>query len=290
MAGRPFWSGQLRISLVSFGIQLFPAVDSKSDVSFHQIDRKTHQRIHHLNVVSGDKPVDKDDIVKGFEYSKGKYIILEPNELKQLRLETQKAISVSQFVDAQDLPPYLFEKPYFVVPDPKSGSLEAFAVVREAMVQADKVAIGEVAFGGREHLVAIAPSPNKKDRGMMAYTLRYAEELRKAKDYFSGISEHAIDKKQLSLANELIKAQSAPLRLDEYKDDYEAALRELIDAKRTESPLQVEEQKPRPKVVSLMDALKRSVNETKTKPAVSKRPAKKGPVLVKSGKRSHRAA
>lgn len=290
MAGRPFWSGQLRISLVSFGIQLFPAVNSKSDVTFHQIDRETHQRVHHLNVVNGNKPVDNANIVKGFEYSKGKYITLEPNEIKKLRLETQKAISVSQFVDAQDLPPYLFEKPYFVVPDPKGGSLEAFAVVREALAQAGKVAIGEVAFGGREHLVAIAPSPNKKDRGMMAYTLRYAEELRKPKDFFSDISEHAIDKKQLSLANELIKAQSAPLHLDEYKDDYEAALRELIKSKGTESPVEVEEEKPRPKVVSLMDALKRSVNETKPKPATSKRHAKKGPVLVKSGKRSHRAA
>lgn len=290
MAGRPFWSGQIRISLVSFGVQLFPATNSQSDVHFHQIDRKTHQRVHHLNVVNGDKPVENADIIKGFEYSKGRYITLEPNEIKKLRLETQKAISISQFVDAEELPPYLFERPYFAVPDPKGGSLEAFAVVREAMVQANKIAIGEVAFGGREHLVAIAPSPNKKDRGMMAYTLRYAEELRSAKDYFSEISSQAIDKKQLALANELIKSQSGPLNLDDYKDDYESALRELIDAKRSKSPLPVEEEKPRPKVVSLMDALKRSVNETKPKAAGSKRSARKGPVLVKSGKRSHRAA
>lgn len=290
MAGRPLWSGQLRISLVSFGIQLFPATDSKSDITFHQIDRKSHQRIHHLNVVKGDKPVDNADIVKGFEYSKGKYIIVEPDEIKELRLETQKSISVSQFVDAQDLPPYLFDNPYFVVPDPKGGSLEAFAVVRQAMLEAGKVAIGEVAFAGREHLIAVAPPPNKKERGMMAYTLRYAEELRNPKDYFGDISEHAIDKKQLSLANELIKAQSAPLRLSEYKDDYEAALRELIEAKRTESPLPAREQQPRPKLVNLVEALKRSLNETKTKPSAAKRSAKKGPVLVKSGKRPHRAA
>jgi DNA end-binding protein Ku len=290
MAGRPFWSGQLRISLVSFGIQLFPAVNSQSDVHFHQIDRKSHQRIHHLNVINGDKPVDDADIIKGFEYTKGKYITLEPGEIKKLRLETQKAISVSQFVDAHELPPYLFEKPYFVVPDPKGGSREAFAIVREAMVQAEKVAIGEVAFGGREHLVAIAPSSNKKDRGMMAYTLRYAQELRASKDYFGDIPQEIIDKKQLSLANELIKAQSSPLRLDDYKDDYETALRKLIDAKRSKSPLPVAEEQPKPKVVSLMDALKRSVNETKPKPAGSKRSARKGPVLVKSGKRTHRAA
>ncbi|HEY2472250.1 MAG TPA: Ku protein [Terracidiphilus sp.] len=289
MAARPFWSGQIRISLVSFGIQLFPATNSQSDVHFHQIDRKTHQRVHHLNVVNGDKPVDNADIIKGFEYSKGKYITLEPNEIKKLRLETQKAISISQFVDAQELPPYLFEKPYFVVPDDK-GSNEAFAVVREALTQVGKVAIGEVAFGGREHLLAIAPSSNKKDRGMMAYTLRYSEELRAAKDYFSDIPAQTIDKKQLALANELIKAQSAPLHLDDYKDDYEAALRELIEARRTKAPMAEVEEKPKAKVVSLMDALKRSVNETKTKPSTSKRSAQKGPVLVKSGKRSHRAA
>ena len=293
MAGRPFWSGQLRISLVSFGVQLFPATSATSEISFHQIDRKTHQRVHHLNVIDGDQPVDNADIVKGYEYSKGKYVIVEPEEVKKLRLETQNTIDVAQFVDAKDLPPALFEKPYFVVPDPK-GSTEAFEVVRTAMQQADKVAIGEVAFGGREHLVAIAPAPGKNARGLMAYTLRYAEELRDAKDYFGSIKEHAVDKKQLALANDLIRAHSAPFRLDDFKDDYEAALRELIDAKRTEKPLPVSEGKPRAKVISLMDALKRSVSETggapkHRKPSTS-RSSKNGPTLVKSRKRSRKAA
>lgn len=290
MATRPYWSGQLRISLVSFGIQLFPATDSASEIAFHQIDRKTHQRIHHLNVINGDEPVENSEIVKGYEYSKGKYIILEPEEVKKLRLETQNSIKVTQFVDREELPPYLFEKPYFVVPDPKSESLDAFAVVREAMLQANKVAIGEVAFAGREHLVAIAPAPGEKARGMMAYTLRYADELRDAKKYFDSIPGHAIDKKQLALANDLIKAQSAPFHLDEFKDDYEAALRELIDAKRTNTPVTVPEEKPQAKVVSLMDALKRSVSESKKKAPASEHHAKKGPRLVKSGKRSRRAA
>ena len=293
MAGRPFWSGQLRISLVSFGVQLFPATSATSEISFHQIDRKTHQRVHHLNVINGDQPVDNADIVKGYEYSKGKYVIVEPEEVKKLRLETQNTIDVAQFIDAKDLPPALFEKPYFVVPDPK-GSTEAFEVVRTAMLQADKVAIGEIAFGGREHLVAIAPAPGKSARGLMAYTLRYAEELRDAKDYFGSIKEHAVDKKQLALANDLIRAHSAPFHLDDFKDDYEAALRELIEAKRTEKPLPVSEGKPRAKVISLMDALKRSVNETSDapkhrKPSTSRSP-KKGPTLVKSRKRSRKAA
>ena len=289
MAGRPFWSGQMRISLVSFGIRLYPATSSTSEISFHQIDRKSHQRVHHLNVVNGDQPVANSDIVKGYEYSKGKYVVVEADEVKKLRLETQKSINVAQFVDSKELPPYLFEKPYFVVPDAK-GSAEAFAVVREAMVQSDKVAIGEVAFAGREHLVAIAPSPDKDARGMMAYTLRYAEELRDAGNYFDDIAEQKIDKKQLELANQLIHRQSAPLHLKDYKDDYEAALRELIEAKRYEKPFPVSEEKPRPKVVSLMDALRRSVDEGQKKPAASHHAAKKGPRLVKTGKRSHRAA
>ncbi len=294
MAGRPMWTGQLRISLVSFGIQLFPATSSTSEVSFHQIDRKSHQRVHHLNVINGDRPVDNADIVKGYEYSKGKYVILEPEEVKQLRIETKNTIDIAQFVDPEDLPPYLFENPYFLVPDPK-GSAEAFAVVRAAMVQAGKVAIGEVAFAGREHLVAIAPHPDKNARGLMAYTLRYAEELRDAKDYFSGIPEHTIDKKQLALASDLIRANSAPFHLDEFKDDYEAALRELIKAKRGKKPLPIAEEKPRANVISLMDALKRSVSESNRKEdrpqtRSSPRSSKGGPKLVKPGKRSHKAA
>lgn len=290
MAGRPYWSGQLRISLVSFGIQLFPATNSTSGITFHQIDRKTKQRVHHLNVIDGDHPVDDAEIVKGYEYSKGKYVIVEPEEVKKLRLETQKTIAVSQFVNADELPPYLYEKPYFVVPDPKGGSLEAFAVVREAMLQAGKIAIGEVAFAGREHLLAIAPPADKKERGLMAYTLRYAEELRKADSFFDGIAEQSIDKKQLALANELIKSQSAPFHLNEFKDDYEAALKVLIEARKNDTPLPVSEPKPRAKVIDLMDALKRSVDETKRRPSPKESASGKGPRLVKSGKRSRSAA
>ena len=294
MVGRPYWSGQLRISLVSFGIQLYPATNSAAGIAFHQIDRATGKRVRHLNVIDDDQPVDNSEIVKGFEYSKGKYLIVEPDEVKKLRLETKNTIDVTQFVDPQELPPYLFEKPYFVVPDMK-GSAEAFAVVRTAMAQADKIAIGEIAFGGREHLIAIAAPTDPKAKGLMAYTLRYAEELRDSKEYFSGIEEHSIDKKHLALASELIRTQSSPFHLDAFQDDYEAALRELVDAKRTSTPLPVSEERPqRGKVVGLMDALRRSVNESKRsdvrrKPS-SQQPPKKGPALVKPTKRGRRAA
>jgi len=284
----------MRISLVSFGIQLFPATNSSSGISFNQIDRVSGQRVRHLNVIDGDQPVENSEIVKGFEYSKGKYLIIDPEEVKKLRPETENAIDVTQFVDSKELPPYLFEKPYFVVPDPK-GSVEAFAVVRTAMAETDKVAIGEIAFAGREHLIAIAVPPGNNARGMMAYTLRYSNELRDRTEYFSGIEEHAIDKKQLALATELIRSHSAPFRLEDFRDDYEVALKALIDAKLAEAPLPLNEAKPnRPNVVGLMDALKQSLNESKGKSerrkVQSEQPPKKGPALVKPGKRTNKVA
>lgn len=295
MVGRPFWSGQLRISLVSFGIQLFPATNPAAEISFHQIDRASGQRVRHLNVIDDDEPVDNSEIAKGYEYSKGKYLVIEPEEVKKLRLATKNTIDVSQFIEARELTFSLFEKPYFVVPDPK-GPTEAFAVMRSAMAQADKIAIGEIAFGGREHLIAIAASPDKNARGLMGYTLRYAEELRDIKEYFSGIEEHTIDKQQLALANELIRAQSAPFDLKRFKDDYEAALHRLIEAKRKKVALPEEERPERPKVVSLMDALRRSVSEskrpekTRRTPSRSSQSHKKGPALVKPKRRTHKAA
>jgi len=298
MAGRPYWSGQFKISLVSFGIQLYPATASQGGIAFHQIDRETGERIRHLNVINGDQPVENSEIVKGYEYSKGKYLIIEPDEIANVRIETKNVIDVQQFVDVDELPPTLFEKPYFVVPDPKE-SPDAFAVVRKAMEETGKAAIGELAFGGREHLVAIAVPKNAEERGMMAYLLRYGEELRDSKEYFSQIpaaSEKSIDKKQLAMATQLIEAYSRPFDLDAYKDDYEAALRELIEAKRKNAPLPLEEKTAKPaKVINLMDALRESVSKTK-KPVASERRGsakaepKKGPVLVGTGKRKHRAA
>lgn len=297
MVGRPYWSGQLKLSLVSFGIQLYPAIETRSGITFHQIDRESGERIHHLNVVDDDEAVDDTQIVKGYEYTKGKYLIVEPDELAKLRIPTKSVIEIRKFVDLAELPPGLYEKPYFVRPDSKE-SVEAFAVVRKSMADNNKAGIGEIAFGGREHLIAISAPPDQSTQGLMAYTLRYASELRNAKEYFDDLpawqSLH-IDKKQLSMANELVRAYSEPLNLDVFKDDYEEALHELIEAKQKNLPLPVEEEKPKPtKVINLMDALRESVNQTK-RPAKAekrapKRPAKKGPELVKPAKRKHKAA
>lgn len=297
MVGRPYWSGQLKLSLVSFGIQLYPAINSRSGVTFHQIDRETGQRIHHRKVVDEGDAVENSQVVKGYEYTKGKYLVVEPDELAKLRIPTKSVIEIRQFVDLAELAPGLFEKPYFVRPDMKE-SAEAFAVVRKAMEENGKAAIGEIAYAGREHLIAIVVPPEKSLKGMMAYTLRYADELRKAEEYFSDLPDfHAMatDKKQLAMANELVHAYSEPFHLEAFKDDYEAAVRELIEAKQKNVRLPVEEEQPRPtKVINLMDALRASVSQAKKPPASERRgtksAAKKGPTLVGQGKRKGKAA
>lgn len=287
---RPYWSGQLRMSLVQFGIQLYPAVNPHAGIHFHEVDRESGERIHHLNVIGQNHPVDNTEIVKAYEYKKGKYLLVEPDEIEKLRIESNDVIDIHQFVDLDAIPLPLFERPYFVVPQPRE-SVDAFAVVRKAMQESGKAALGEVAFAGREHLVAIA-SVDETDRGLMAYTLRYAEELRESADYFSRIPRVEIDKRQLAMAAELIRAYSHPLKLAEYKDDYEVALRRLLAAKQKHKPIPIDREKPaREKVVDLAEALRQSVTETRHRPAGRKRTATgKGPVLVKSSKRKHKAA
>jgi DNA end-binding protein Ku len=292
---RPFWSGQLQISLVSFGIDLIPATEAKSEIRFHQIDRRTGERIRHQKVSSEDEePVEKGDIVKGYEYSKGEYIQLEPTEIERLRIESRHTIQLEQFVSAEEIDPAFYEKPYFVLPENPTQA-EAFAVVREALEETKRVGIGKIAFGGRERLVAVAAPNDPKLRGIMAYTLRFSEELRSAAEYFEGIKSQKVDRDQLSLAKELIKRKSTTFEPAKFTDNYETALRELIDAKlkHVALPKQRDDQ-PRGKVINLMDALRRSVGEQsgRKKPVVradgkpaSERAGKSGLKLMHSNSR-----
>lgn len=289
---RPLWSGNLQISLVSFGVGLVSATSPASEISFHQIDRQTGQRIHHQNVVNDD-PVERSEIVKGYEISKGKYIAIEPQEINELRIESRTTLEIQQFVDLGDIPLALFEKPYFVVPEPAEQTA-AYTVVCHALEQTGKAGLGEIAFSGREHLVAIAAAPG--GHGLMAYTLRYAQELRNPSEYPSSLARAAADKKQLAMAVDLIRQYSGDLDLSMYKDDYEEALRNLIDAKLKKKPLPLDSGKPhRAKVINLADALRQSLGKAPKRGAGSASPArmglpKKGPHAVKSARRSHRAA
>ena len=262
MPTRPTWSGSIQISLVSIAVKIFPATNPGKQVQFHQIDRKTHKRVHHQNVDEAGE-VEKADIVKGFEYAKDKYIEIDPEELKALRLQTATTMPISQFVNAAEISPGLFDRPYFVAPKDEVQA-KALSIMRKALAQANTLGIGEIAFSGREHLVAIGAPLDPKQKGLMLYVLRYEEELRSAKSILSSVKEPAVDADELSLAKQLIKGKTSKLDLSAYKDDYEAAVKKLVEAKRKGKPLPAPEPEPKnAKVVSIMDALRGSLSESK---------------------------
>ena len=294
---RPFWTGQIQISLVSFSVSLFPATESKSEIRFHQLSRSTGERIRHQKVTGeGEEgPVEKDDIVKGYEYRKGEYVMIDPDEIKNLRIPSKHTLEVTQFVDMKEIDPEYFEKPYFVVPEDDSQA-KAFTVVRKALQTTHKVALGKIAFSGREHLIAVTAPSDDKLPGMVAYTMRYAEELRKPASYFAEIKKTTVDADQLSLAKELIKRKTAKFAPERFKDEYEAALREMVEAKIQHAPVPRDEPvRKSAKVINLMDALRKSVQRDKSS-AGGKKAAQKtvaatargGIALVKPAKAAKR--
>jgi DNA end-binding protein Ku len=262
MPTRPTWSGSIQISLVSIAVKIFPATNPGRQIQFHQIDRKTHKRVHHRDVDERGE-VEKADIVKGFEYAKDKYIEIDPEELKALRLQTATTMKISQFVKVEEMSPALFERPYFVAPKDEIQA-QALNVMRKALGETKTLGIGEIAFSGREHLVAIGAPPDPKQNGLMLYLLRYEDELRSARSILSNVKEPSIDAEELSLAKQLIKGKMSKLDLSAYKDDYEAAVKKLVEAKRKGKSLPAPEPEPKKaKVVNIMDALRNSLSEEK---------------------------
>ena len=307
---RPYWSGQITISLVSFSVKLFVATEAKGEIHFHQISRSTGERVKYQKVTASaaeaqqnagdDAPaapiVAKDEIVKGYEYTKGKYVMIEPKELAELRVPSKHTMEITQFVDEAEIDPEFFEKPYFVIPEDDTQA-QAFAVVRQALVDTKKIALSKIAFGGREHVVAITAAA---DSGMMAYTMRYADELRDPKDYFRDIKKVEVDDDSLDLAKQLIKRKAAKFDPSKFIDGYEVAVKELVQAKIDHAPIPKDEA-PAPqrgKVISLMDALRKSIGEdaprADSQPAGRKPPAKhaaeKGITLVKPSKTTAKTA
>jgi DNA end-binding protein Ku len=270
MPTRPTWSGTIQISLVSIAVRIFPATNPGKQVQFRQIDRKTHKRIHHQNVDEAGE-VEKANIVKGFEYAKDKYIEIDPEELKALRLPTATAMPISQFVKAEELSPELFDRPYFVAPKDEVQA-KALSIMRKAFAQTNTLGIGEIAFSGREHLVAIGAPLDPKQKGLMLYVLRYEDELRSAKSTFSSVKEFSVDADELSLAKQLIKGKTSKLDLSSYKDDYEGAVKKLVEAKRKGKPLPALEPQPKsPNVLNIMDALRSSLSQGKKAKKITRR-------------------
>ncbi|ASY70353.1 Ku protein [Sinorhizobium fredii] len=270
MAARALWKGQLRLSLVSIAVELFSATRSGASISFRQIHKPSGKPIHYEKVVEGVGPVDVDEIVKGFEYEDDRYVLLDPEEVDAIKLETKKTLELVQFVDVGEIPPLYFDKPHYLVPADDLAE-DAYRVVRDALKTANKIGLGQLTLRGREYLVAVKPCGD----GLLLETLRYADELRKADPMFSDISGKKADKELLEVAAALIERKTAPFDAQAFKDNYATALRELVKRKMKGKSARVEvEEGERPErrgdnVVDLMAALKKSLesNEPKKKPA-----------------------
>lgn len=274
MASRAYWKGHIRLSLVSFPVQLFTATSQASRISFHQYDRESGQRIRYQKVVEGGGPVEAEDIVKGYEIEKGKVVQVEADELDALKVESRHTVDLVRFVDAHGIDPLYYDNSYFVVPDGPMAQ-EAFRVIRKALADAGKVALGQLVLQGREHLAALQPC----GRGMVLETLRNADEVKRGAPYFEEIEDGPVDEDQMALAGELVRRKAGKFEPEAFTDHYEQALRELIEAKAAGHEVRTETDDDRPtgEVIDLMTALKRSLGGD-DKPGGKK--ARKGPATV----------
>jgi DNA end-binding protein Ku len=265
MAARPTWKGYLKVSLVNIPVRVFPATDSAASISFNQLHAECQTRIqqkkwcpHH------EREVTNSEIVKGYEFEKGRYVVLTEEDIAKVRPESTRVINLVQFADAESLDPIYFERPYYLAPESQVAA-DAFAVVREGM--AGKVGIGKLALYGREYIVAV----QARDKGLVMYTLRTTDEIRAMNE----VSEYELLPKtvkgeEVKLARQVISTFESELDLRTYKDDYQAELRRIIDAKIAGEEVVAKEEEAPAKVVSLMEALRKSlesVSESKKKPA-----------------------
>lgn len=274
MAARAYWKGQIRLALVSIPVEAYSAVKSGAKISFNQIHEPTGQRIAYEKVVPGIGPVDRDEIIKGYQVSKGNYVLLGEDEIESVRIESRKTLELVQFVEAHEIDPLYFEKPYYVAPADDLAE-EAFVVLREALRKARKVALGQLSVRGREQLVAIKPC----GKGLLMETLRYADEVRAGQSFFRDISDQEPAPELLDLATTLIDQRTAPFDAASFKDRYAEALMQLIETKAKDGRKIIEESEEpagagRSNVIDLMAALKNSVGSAKT---AGKAPAKTTP-------------
>ena len=274
MPARPTWKGYLKISLVNIPVRVFPATDAAATISFNQLHRECGSRIQQKKwCQTCQTEVSSQDLAKGFEFEKGKYVVVEEDDIAKVRPESTRVINVVQFAEATVIDPVYVERPYYLAPD-GTVAAEAFAVMREGM--AGKAAIGKVALYGREYLVAILPREN----GFVMYTLRHASEVRS----MSGIDElkfaaTKVKPDEFKLARQVIGNFETGGDLTQYKDHYQEELRKLIDAKIAGEEIVAPAEEAPPKVVNLMEALRQSlervsVNKKKAAKIAASKPSR----------------
>ncbi len=297
MAARAYWSGQIRLALVSIPVQVFSASKTASRIAFNQIHKPSGKRIRYEKVAPGVGQVDAEDIVKGYEVEKGKYVLFSDEEIDDIKLEAKHTIDLVQFVDDDEVDLVYFDKALYVSPDDDEVAGEAYVVLREALKKTGKIGLGQMVVRGRSNIVALRPH----GKGLLIETLRYADEVQKPDAFFADVPDVKPEEELLGLAEELIKRKVKPFDPRAFKDPYELALRELIDAKLEDRPPEeIEAPEMGAKVINLMEALKRSVSTSggkDEKPAKASRakaarseeeeepaPAKAGRSRAKAGK------
>jgi len=273
---RALWTGQIRLSLVAVPVRLHAAVRSSARLALHQIHRPSGKRIRYEKVAPGIGPVDVGDIVRGYEVSRGHYVLLEDEEIDRLRVEAKRTFELVQFVDHCEIDPIYFDRPYYVTPDGQLAE-DAYRVLRDALRRTKKLGIGQLVLRGREYIATLqACGP-----GLMLETLRFADEIRAAQGVFAPIDATAATGETVDLAEELIRRKTAPFEATSFHDSYADALKALIDAKAAKRPpLAVDDEAPPPgaQIIDLVAALKQSVGELHgkgsagpSKPATSRR-------------------
>ncbi len=276
MAARAYWQGQIRLALVSIPVEIYSATKSGAQIAFHQIHEPSGKRVRYEKTVPGIGAVRPEDIVKGYEVSKGDYVLLQPDEIEAVKLESKKTLELTQFVDADEIDVLYYERPYYVVPADDLAE-EAFIVLREALRRSRKVGMGQLAMRGREYIVSLKPC----GRGMVLETLRYADEVNRAQSYFREIEDAKPDPELLDLAQTLIEKKTAPFKPDSFHDRYVDALERLIEKKKKAKGRRIiEEEDTAPvkrsgNVIDLMAALKKSVDTGGNGGTAKKTPARK---------------
>lgn len=284
MAARPTWKGYLKISLVNIPIKVFPATDAGATLSFNQLHAECQTRIQQKRWCPHcEREVPNSDLVKGFEFEKGRYVIVGDEDIEKVRVESTRVINLEKFTDDTAIDPIYLERPYYLAPDGPVAK-QAFAVIREGMK--GKAGIGKVALYGREYLVKVQP----RAQGLVMYTLRHANEIR-SMDAIEELSDMPATVKadEVKLAHQVIGTFEGEVEFETYRDDYQVGLREIIDAKIEGREIVAQEIEAPPKVVNLMDALRKSLDSisgSKKKPAALDGRERKAPMAAKKRARA----
>jgi DNA end-binding protein Ku len=278
MAYRPTWQGHLKLSLVTCPVALYTATNAAGDIHFNLINPKTNNRIKMITTDPDTGPIERSDLVKGYEVSKGEYILLTNEEINSVRLESTKTIDIERFVAEDEIDRLYWDNPYYLAPDGKLAQ-EAFGVIRVAMERSGQIALGRVVIGTRERILALEP----RGKGILAYTIRTDAEVRKPEEIFASISDAKPDAAMIAIAEKIIEQQEGPFDPSRFVDRYEEALKALIeDKKKGHKPAKVEEPDDT-NVVDLMAALRASLGG-RGKSAAKGKPAKAPAARAKARK------